>query len=694
MFRILKLALGILLLTVVFVTAQEQRRGPVYAQEPYEQRNSFGLFLGLNYNQHSANFTGAEWGEDLIPNCCPRFEKGQGIGLVFGGFYSFPIMPSFDISIRLHYSELNALLSKEENVKVWNSAGEQRDGIFEHTVDAKISSAGIMPLIKFYSTDNLALMAGFRAGVLLGKTFAQKEEITSPSWGGFDASGSRTRHEVSGDIPNASSIDFAAVLGVSYSLPMGKSYEWFIEPEAFYILGLAPLASNLSWNANAISGGISIKYAPRKIIPAIKAPNEAPLPPLPPPPKPPKFNAFITAVSVEADGTESPVSKIRVEEFLSRRIHPLLNYVFFDEGSADIPKKYSRMSEKEKDAFSPNFLANLKTMEVYYQVLNIVGNRMKRFPNTTLNLIGCNSNQGVEAGNLNLSKKRAENVKDFLIKEWGIDPERISVEAKNLPDVPSNATRKEGIEENRRVEMRSDFNEILFEPVAVRDTIRNTNPPILRFKPSASSDVGIKSWKVITYQGDILLKVFEGKGQPPAVLELNLQEEQEYVPLLNQDYKYKLVIVDNSNKEWESDVQSLKVEPYTIQNKFLALMDGEKVDARDYDMFSLISFEFNKSDLTKEHKPILKLAKSRIQDNSKVAIEGRTDNTGDPARNLKLSKERADVTADALGVDQKFSKGLGSDKPFYSNDTPEGRFYNRTVYISIETELQLEDLEK
>ncbi|MFH1050109.1 MAG: OmpA family protein [bacterium] len=689
MFRIFKASIGLLFVAIMFISAQETKQETVYAQGPYEQRPSYGLFFGLNYNQHKANFTGAEW--EGIPNCCPRFEVGDGIGFSGGLFYSFPIMTDFDINLRLIYSDLSAVLSKEEPVKVPNSSGESEDGIFEHTVDASISSIGIMPLLKFYSTEQLTVMAGFRAGVIMSKTFSQKEEIISPSWGVFEDTDKRTRHETSGDIPNASAIDFAGVLGISYSFPMGSSYEWFIEPELFYIMGFMPLASNLSWTANALVGGVSIKYSPRTIIPPIIPPREAPLPPLPPAPPPPKFNAFITAVSVEADGSESPVSKIRVEEFLSRRIHPLLNFIFFDEGSSDIPVRYSRMTKQEKEDFSPNFLANLKTMEVYYQVLNIVGNRMKRFPNTTINLIGCNSNQGVEAGNLNLSKKRADNARDFLINEWNIDPERIKVESRNLPDVPSNPARIEGIEENRRVEMKSDFNEILFEPVAVRDTIRNTNPPILRFKPQASSDVGIKNWKVITYQGDNLLKVFEGTGQPTPVLELNLQEEQEYVPLLNEDYKYKLVIVDNSNKTWESEIQSLKVEPYTIQNKFLALMDGEKVDARDFDRFSLISFEFNKSELTKEHQPILKLAKGRIQENSKIDIEGRTDNTGEQSRNIKLSKERADATAAALGVESKFAKGIGSERPFYSNELPEGRFYNRTVYISIETEIEFED---
>jgi outer membrane protein OmpA-like peptidoglycan-associated protein len=686
MFRTLKLFI-ILFISIFFIAkAQDDTTKVVYAQGPYEQRPSYGLFFDLNYNLHSGNFTGEEW--EGIPNCCPRFEKGGGIGFSAGLFYTLPVLYNWDLNIRVGVFDLSGLLSYDEDIKVPDINGEAEDGVFEHTIDASIMSAGIMPLMSFHATDNILINLGFRAGYIFTKSFSQKEEIKEPSWGTFEDTGTRTRHEFSGDIPNASALDFAGVAGIGYSLPLNSSKEWFLEPEIYYILGIMPLASNLKWNVNNIIGGVAIKYAPREIIPPVIPPKEAPMPPLPPPPQPPKFNAYITAVSVEPDGSESAVSKIRVEEYLSRRIHPLLNFVFFDDGSAEIPLRYSRMSDEQKAEFSPNFLANLKTMQVYHQVLNIVGNRMKRNPNTTLKLIGCNSNQGVERGNTNLSRQRAENVKNFVVSEWNIDAERISIEAKNLPDVPSNPTRKEGLEENRRVEFKSDYNEILFEPVLVRDTIRETNPPLLRFKPRVVSDVGVKSWKVVTYQGDNLLKVFEGKGQPPAILELNLQEEQEYVPLLNEDFKYKLVVIDNDNKSWESEVQSLKVEPYTIQNKFLAMMDGEEVDARDFDRFSLISFEFNKAELTEEHMPIVEMAKERILENSIVEIEGRTDNTGDPQRNLLLSKERADVTAEALGVDKKYAKGIGIENPFYSNEFPEGRFYNRTVYISIETRIE------
>ena len=677
------------LVTFLFTIAISQENNQtVYANGPYSPRASYGLFFDLNYNMHSANFSG----KDIqgIPDCCPRYETGQGIGYGMGLFYAFSVMKDWDLDLRFAYSNLSAVLSKDEPVYLDKGDGTGMWGNFKHTVDASITSIGLMPLLRYKTTNEISLYVGARAGMLMSPTFSTKEEITKPDIGVFFDTKTRTRHVQNNiDIPNASTLDFAGMVGISYSLPMGSSYEWFLEPEVFYTLGLMPIASNLSWTANALSGGVAIRYSPREVIPPITPPKEAPLPPMPAPPKPPKFNAFITAVSVDENGKEQHVSKIRVEEYLSRKIHPLLNYVFFDDNSAKIPSRYKKMTAEEKAKFSPNFLANWKTMDVYHEVLNIVGNRMKRYPNTILDLIGCNSNTGAEKGNLTLSKKRAENVKNFLVAEWSISPDRITVQAKNLPDVPSNPTKPTGIEENRRVELKSKFNEILFKPITVRDTIRQTNPPNLRFKPRVKSEVGIKSWKVITYQGDNILKVFKGKGMPPKELNLNLKDNPSYTPTLNKDYKYKLIVVDNDNQTWESETKRLKVESYTIQNKYLAMINGEKVDARDFDQFSLISFGFNKSDITPEHKPILKLAKQRIQANSKVDVEGRTDNTGDQALNRRLSKARADATADALGINKRNAKGLGADNPFYSNKLPEGRFYNRTVYISIETKIEM-----
>ncbi|WP_237154501.1 OmpA family protein [Oryzibacter oryziterrae] len=71
-----------------------------------------------------------------------------------------------------------------------------------------------------------------------------------------------------------------------------------------------------------------------------------------------------------------------------------------------------------------------------------------------------------------------------------------------------------------------------------------------------------------------------------------------------------------------------------------------------------------------------------------IAIDGYTDNAGDPQANLKLSDDRARAVAGFLadvGVDTgrlRF-KGFGADKPVADNATEEGRARNRRIEIHV-----------
>ncbi|MET0992772.1 MAG: OmpA family protein [Mycobacterium sp.] len=103
-----------------------------------------------------------------------------------------------------------------------------------------------------------------------------------------------------------------------------------------------------------------------------------------------------------------------------------------------------------------------------------------------------------------------------------------------------------------------------------------------------------------------------------------------------------------------------------------------------------ITFETDGFTLTPGTEQMLTEVANKLKacPNSRIAVEGYTDNTGNDAINIPLSGNRAKSVADYLvaqGVagDAVTSKGLGAANPVASNDTPDGRAQNRRVVILV-----------
>jgi len=71
---------------------------------------------------------------------------------------------------------------------------------------------------------------------------------------------------------------------------------------------------------------------------------------------------------------------------------------------------------------------------------------------------------------------------------------------------------------------------------------------------------------------------------------------------------------------------------------------------------------------------------------SKLVLIGFADNTGNPASNVVLSKERSNAVATALksrGITPGLTTGFGAENPVASNSTPDGQQKNRRVEVWI-----------
>jgi len=87
-----------------------------------------------------------------------------------------------------------------------------------------------------------------------------------------------------------------------------------------------------------------------------------------------------------------------------------------------------------------------------YGVIKDIANVLKENPEVKVKIVGHTDSDGDEAKNLELSKKRAEAVKQFLIKEFGIDASRITTDGKGESQPSDSNTTSEGKANNRRVE--------------------------------------------------------------------------------------------------------------------------------------------------------------------------------------------------------------------------------------------------
>jgi outer membrane protein OmpA-like peptidoglycan-associated protein len=640
-------------------------------------RSAIGGFASYNFNQHAANF-GSLPG---VPSCCPNFESGSGPGFMLGGLYEFRLTEDLSLGMRADYANQGGTLSAIERTPVAGAGGDMLNATIEHLLDARIASIGIQPLLGYRFFGGLSAHAGTRFGYVLSTTYEQKETLLEPAGTGTFENGLRQRNFSEGAIQEASSLQAGLVAGLSYTLPLNDQGSLFLVPELFYHYSLTPVVQNLTWKLHALTAGVAIKYVLPHVVPEMPEPV-APPPPPPPPPVRPVLAASVEAVVVNSDGSEGRVVKVTIEEFETTNLRPLLPYIFFDEGATSIASRYSTIPHERTSSFALDDLHEAGTLDVYRNLLNIVGLRMRQHAKAQLTLVGCNANTGVESGNETISRQRAEAVKSFLVDTWGIAPGRIEIQSRNLPERPSRVDDPDGIAENRRVELSSTDSRIL-EPVRTTLVEREVTPPVVKFIPRVHSEAGIRSWS-LRLDHEQAVRSFDGADVVPAQIEWNIRDDIAKLDSTQTPVRFTLTVEDRVAQTVESAPSALPIEQITLRRKRAAAL----VDDKEISRFSLILFDFDKSDISAANRAVAGIIQSSIRKTSTVTITGYADRTGEPDYNRKLSLERAENTAKLLKTPGATVLGLGTEKVLYNNDTPEGRFYSRTVDVVVETPVQ------
>ncbi len=104
-----------------------------------------------------------------------------------------------------------------------------------------------------------------------------------------------------------------------------------------------------------------------------------------------------------------------------------------------------------------------------------------------------------------------------------------------------------------------------------------------------------------------------------------------------------------------------------------------------------VHFDFNKSNIRPDARPILDEAVRMLKQRGevKIVVEGHTDSVGSDGYNMKLSHRRADavkhyLVGHGIAARRITTEGFGKRQPVASNDTAEGRAQNRRVEIHVQ----------
>lgn len=376
-----------------------------------------------------------------------------------------------------------------------------------------------------------------------------------------------------------------------------------------------------------------------------------------------------------------------------REVFPLRNYIFFTEGNTKIPSRYSLLNKEEVKDFGENQLEMVtpintsgrseRQMDVYYNLINIIGIRMVHYPSTSIVLVGSSKNGPIEG------LKMARSVATYLLDTFDIAPERIKAQGQFKPKIPSTKKGKKNelyllSDSDRRVTIETLSPELLAEfksgpSTAIVSATHQDEAPETSFVQLEvkGAEKALTSWYV--QMEDSLGKTSTFGPFTKDKISLSGHSILENKP--EGDYTIKLIGLTKSGKTIHQETKAHVVLWQPIQ-----FDEGLR--------FSIL-FEFDESKAIGMYDNyLIEVVAPKIPKDGIVLIHGHTDTIGNVNYNLNLSKSRANDVKNTLEkalqqlgrTDVKFEiTGFGEDSNYapFQNEFPEERFYNRTVIIDI-----------
>lgn len=614
----------------------------------------FGLAVGGNYNAHRGT---TQVLNALITAPTP-FHEGKGAGFYATALWEYRPDPVWGAMLYAGYETRSGVFEDVRNPNNYPASLSTRLGYL--TIEPSLRIAPFSS--SFY------LFIGPRIGYNTKKGFTYT--ITTPS----------------GDLNYEARLDWSEMRSVVYSAQVGAGFEIPLRPRNHATqMNLSPFVSfqpyygqdprsNESWNVTTVRAGVALKWGSGDIIPGAEAARIA-----------------VTEPDVEFSiraPKAVPVQRKVKETF------PLRNYVFFDEGSSEIPTRYVALTKDQAAKFKEGQLQEVEPMNMtgrsqrqlalYHNILNILGDRLRSNPGASVTLTGA-SEKGPAEG-----QAFAESIKKYLTTVFGVDGSRVATEGQDKPRVPSEqpgGVRELTLlrEEDRRVDIESKSPELLMQVGGPFDALKPAQITVVQEDPLdshvmfhvAGAREALASWSL------------EVRSERGTVQRFGpFTRDMESIP-------GRAILGDRAQGDYSVVMVGQTKSGHSVRKEGnVHLVRQEEPKTEEALRFSIL-FEFNTSKTVATYSAFLtEMVTPLIPDGGKVIIHGHTDIIGDDEYNMTLSNQRAAEARDILH--QAISKagktgvtiesfGFGEDFRFapFDNNLPEERCYNRGVIIDI-----------
>ncbi|HEY3876044.1 MAG TPA: OmpA family protein [Candidatus Kapabacteria bacterium] len=639
-----------------------------------------GLRIDYLKNYHATT-------SEIVADCpeCGYFSNGVGGGYEFQLFGEVPfnflrrLDLDFGLGVTQRGGSFGLTSTNELTVYDENKGQDVYEPLdLQHNFTASLIYLDLSGGLRFDPIKHFAgyCSATLDAGIPVGHSASAKqtETIISPQGYIFPATSSTTSTESNGSIQGISTL-FGITGTVGYELPFGSLLT--ASPELSYYLPVNSVASTRPWHVSSISIGVALRWnEPPKEIPG--EPNPTPQKQEPPRVARQDPNAFAPKLAAASIASEP----LHIVETTVTETFPILPYIFFDSASAQLPDRFAQISAEEANRFQESELPH-RSLESYYQILNVIGNRMRANPEATLTINGTTDGQEVAGGGNELGIDRSNTVRDYLKRVWRIDPTRLIQTRSEEPHNPSSTQYAEGFEENRRVELSSDNDQILKPIVHERFREESALPKTIPIALTANSSIGIRHWQLAILSHDS--SVFESSGEAAPPAQLTWQPNDAQIESLAKTLTPK----DSLMLHFEAEAAN---GAHSVQD--FAFPASKTINPFELSRLSLIVFDFDQSKIGEQNERMISqfVAKS-FYPASTASITGSTDNLGELAHNQTLSEARAFNVRDLILKDKPdakitSAKGIGPSNLLYDNHLPEGRYYCRTVRVEVQTPLE------